>query len=91
MVQVIDLNSGTAAHSIALGGVVRELYDITCIPNHRTPMVVGFAQDQINRMIQRGRDVSIDELLAERSESAEAPRPASTAANAKKRQAKVKS
>jgi hypothetical protein len=28
-------------------------------------MVVGFAQDQINRMIQRGRDISIDELLAE--------------------------
>jgi uncharacterized protein (TIGR03032 family) len=65
MVQVIDMKDGTAAHSIALGGVVRELYDITCIPNHRTPMVVGFAQDQINRMIQRGRDISIDELLAE--------------------------
>jgi uncharacterized protein (TIGR03032 family) len=91
MVQVIDLNSGTAAHSIALGGVVRELYDITCIPNHRTPMVVGFAQDQINRMIQRGRDISIDELLAERGEGAEAPRPASTASDTKKRQGKVKS
>jgi hypothetical protein len=67
MIQVIDLNSGTAAHSIALGGVVRELYDITCIPNTRTPMVVGFAQDQINRLIQRGPDVSIAELLAERT------------------------
>jgi rubredoxin len=65
MVQVIDLKDGTAAHSIALGGGVREFYDITSIPNHRTPMVVGFAQDQINRMIQRGRDISIAELLAE--------------------------
>jgi hypothetical protein len=65
MVQVIDLTSGTAAHWISLGGVVRELYDIICLPNFRTPMVVGFAQDQINRLIERGRDVSIAELLAE--------------------------
>ena len=65
MVQVIDMKDGTAAHSIPLGGVVRELYDITCVPNFRTPMVVGFAQDQINRLIQRGRDISIGELLAE--------------------------
>jgi hypothetical protein len=42
-----------------------KLYDITCIPNFRTPMVVSFAQDQINRLIQRGRDISMAELLAE--------------------------
>jgi len=70
MIQVIDLESGTSTHSIALGGVVRELYDITCIPNLRTPMVVGFAQDQINRLIQRGADISIAELLAERTREA---------------------
>ena len=70
MVQVIDLNSGAATHAIALGGIVRELYDITCIPNFRAPMVVGFAQDQINRLIQRGPDVSIAELLAERTRPA---------------------
>jgi len=31
----------------------------------RSPMIVGFAQDQISRMIQRERDISIAELLAE--------------------------
>ncbi len=70
MVQVIDLKSGTAAHSITARRCVRELYDITCIPGFRTPMIVGFAQDQINRMIRRGRDVSIAELLAERTHEA---------------------
>jgi hypothetical protein len=52
-------------YDLALGGVAREFYETTCIPNFRTPMVVGFAQDQINRMIQRGREISIADLLAE--------------------------
>jgi hypothetical protein len=30
-------------------------------------MIVGFAQDQINRMIRRGRSISIAGLLAERT------------------------
>ncbi len=68
LIQVIDLRSGAAVHHIALGGVVRELYDITCLPGSRTPMAVGFAQGQINRLIQRGAPVSLDELFGERTE-----------------------
>ena len=64
MIQVIDRATGAAAHWLALGGIVRELYDITCIPGTRTPMAVGFAQGQVNRLIQRGAALSLDALLA---------------------------
>jgi uncharacterized protein (TIGR03032 family) len=66
MIQVIDLQSGKLAHWLSLGGVVRELYDIACVAGVRTPMAVGFAQDQINRMIRRGPNLSINELLGDR-------------------------
>jgi Domain of unknown function (DUF4915) len=92
MIQVIDVKRGAAAHSIELGGVVRELYDITSIPNFRTPMVIGFAQNQINRLIQRGAPVSVAELLDERTRQSAGPlRPARTATGTKKRPRKVKS
>lgn len=65
MIQVIELASGAAAHWLALGGVVRELYDIACLPGLRAPMAIGFAQDQINRLIQRGPTASLTELLAD--------------------------
>ena len=63
MVQVIDLRGGEAVHWVTLGGVVRELYDIACIPGRRTPIAVGFAQGQINRMIRRGATVTLAELV----------------------------
>lgn len=62
-IQVIDLASGQAEHGLALGGVVRELYDIAVIPGRRTPMVVGFAQGQINRLILSGPEVGLTDLL----------------------------
>lgn len=63
MIQVIDLASGATAHWLALGGVVRELYDIACLPGLHSPMAVGFAQNQINRLIRRGANIPLDELL----------------------------
>ena len=63
MIQVIDLASGAAVHWLALGGVVRELHDIACLTETRTPMAVGFAQGQVNRLIQRGAALSLDSLL----------------------------
>jgi hypothetical protein len=63
MIRVIELQTGAATHWLALGGVVRELYDIACIPGYRTPMAVGFAQGQINRLIQRGAAATLEELL----------------------------
>jgi hypothetical protein len=43
------------------------LYDIAPIPTLRTPMAVGFAQGQINRLIQRGANLSLEKLLDERT------------------------
>ena len=63
-VQVVDLASGRVVHWLRLGGVVQELYDIALLPGVRTPMVVGFAQGQINRLISRGRMVTLEELIA---------------------------
>lgn len=65
VIQVVELAGGAAAHWLRIGGVVRELYDIAVVPGARTPMVVGFAQGQINRLISRGRPVALDELLGE--------------------------
>ncbi|MCX7384647.1 MAG: TIGR03032 family protein [Alphaproteobacteria bacterium] len=62
VVQVIDLARGTAVHWLQIGGVVRELYDIALIPNQRSPMAVGFAQGQINRLISRGAPITLDDL-----------------------------
>jgi uncharacterized protein (TIGR03032 family) len=69
MIQVIELASGVTAHWLALGGVVRELYDIARLPGLHTPMAVGFAQGQINRLIRRGAEVELDDLLAARTRS----------------------
>jgi uncharacterized protein (TIGR03032 family) len=63
-IHVIELTTGGLMHWLRIGGVVQELYDIAVIPGVRTPMVVGFAQGQINRLISRGRPVTIEELLA---------------------------
>jgi uncharacterized protein (TIGR03032 family) len=65
VVQAIDLARGEAVHWLRIGGVVRELYDIAVIPGVRIPMVVGFAQGQINRLISRGRQAELGELLRE--------------------------
>ena len=62
----MDCVSGMAEHWIALGGVVRELHDIACIPGKCTPMAVGFAQDPINRLIRRGGAMSLADLLGDR-------------------------
>jgi uncharacterized protein (TIGR03032 family) len=61
-VQVIDLARGEVVHWLRVGGVVRELYDIAVLPGIRKPMVVGFAQDQINRLIMQGRPLALAEL-----------------------------
>jgi uncharacterized protein (TIGR03032 family) len=63
MIQVIDPVAGTLVHWIALGGVVRELYDIACFDGPRAPMLVGLAQGQINRLINRGPTMDLDALL----------------------------
>ncbi|WPB83908.1 TIGR03032 family protein [Sediminicoccus rosea] len=57
---VVELATGAVVHWLRLGGVVRELYDIALLPGHKSPMLVGFAQGQINRLISRGKPMPIE-------------------------------
>lgn len=63
-VVVVELASGRVLHWLRLGGVVRELYDIAVLPGARRPMLIGFAQGQINRLVTRGADLPLGALLA---------------------------
>ena len=61
-IQVINLATGATEHWLELGGIVRELYDVAALPGLRTPMAVGFAQQQINRLVTRGPSLGLDDL-----------------------------
>jgi uncharacterized protein (TIGR03032 family) len=62
-VVVVDLATARVVHWMRLGGVVRELYDIAILPGARRPMLVGLAQGQVNRLINRGAPLPLAELL----------------------------
>ena len=67
MIQVIDPARGEAAHWLALGGVVRELYDIACVEGARAPMVVGMGRGPIDRLIIRGPSLDLAALTRVRA------------------------
>jgi len=48
---VIDLDTGDIVHSIRLGGIVEELYDVVILPGVKRPMALGFKSDEIRRVI----------------------------------------
>lgn len=52
--QVIDLKSGDAVHTLRIEGVVKELYDVAILPGVQRPMALGFKTEEINRMISVG-------------------------------------
>ena len=64
-VVVVDLATGKLLHWMRLGGVVRELYDIAILPSARRPMLVGLAQGQVNRLINRGAPLPLAELIGD--------------------------
>ncbi|MBI2993731.1 MAG: TIGR03032 family protein [Gammaproteobacteria bacterium] len=49
--QVIDLRSGDAVHSLRVSGIVQELYDVVVLASVVRPMALGFMSDEIRRMI----------------------------------------
>ena len=61
----VDLATGKLLHWMRLGGVVRELYDIAILPSARRPMLVGLAQGQVNRLINRGAPLPLAELIGD--------------------------
>jgi uncharacterized protein (TIGR03032 family) len=49
---VIDLRSGTVAHTLRLdGSLVTELYDVVALPGVRQPMALGFKTNEIERVL----------------------------------------
>jgi uncharacterized protein (TIGR03032 family) len=50
-IQIIDLRSGQTVHELRFDGMVEELYDVIVLPQVRTPMALGFRNDEIQRMI----------------------------------------
>ena len=48
---VVDTATGDVVHWLRLHGVVTELFDIAVIPRARQPRMVGFASDEIRRVV----------------------------------------
>lgn len=48
---VIDVNTGTVVHWLHINGVVEELFDVVVLPNTRLPRVVGWQEDEIDRLV----------------------------------------
>jgi uncharacterized protein (TIGR03032 family) len=50
-IYLIDLRSGDVVHSIGIGGIVTELYDVAVIPGVRQPAMVGLDSEEQKRTI----------------------------------------
>jgi uncharacterized protein (TIGR03032 family) len=48
---VVDLRTGDIAHSLAVTGIVRELYDVAILPKVQMPSALGFRTEEIRRTI----------------------------------------
>jgi uncharacterized protein (TIGR03032 family) len=48
---VVDLGSGDVVHSLAITGIVRELYDVVALPGVQMPSALGFKTEEIRRTI----------------------------------------
>jgi uncharacterized protein (TIGR03032 family) len=48
---VVDLRTGDIMHSLTIGGIVRELYDVAALPGVRTPSALGFKTEEIRRTL----------------------------------------
>ncbi|MBF0428449.1 MAG: TIGR03032 family protein [Magnetococcales bacterium] len=53
-IQVIDLKTGAATHSLSIEGFVDELYDVVAIPGVRQPMALGFRTREIHHFLKVG-------------------------------------
>ncbi len=48
---VVDLNTGDVVHWLHIDGVVEELFDVVVLPAVRQPQVLGFQNDDIERLV----------------------------------------
>lgn len=49
--QVININTGDIVHELRIEGVVKELYDVCVLPQIKRPMAIGFANEEIHRIL----------------------------------------
>jgi len=49
---VVNLDTGDVEHSLAIDGVVQELYDVAALPGIKRPMAIGFRTDEIRFQIR---------------------------------------
>jgi uncharacterized protein (TIGR03032 family) len=49
---VVDLKTGDVAHTLRIGGVVEELYDVAALPGIVRPAVLGVKNDDIRRRLK---------------------------------------
>ena len=52
--QVININRGEVVHWLQIEGIVEELYDVSILPNVVRPMVLGFKNTQIRKILNVG-------------------------------------
>lgn len=56
---VVDLRTGDVVHSLAIEGVIEELYDVAAIPGLRHPAMIGFRSDEVRRVITIGEPATL--------------------------------
>lgn len=49
--QIVNLNTGDAEHTLSIEGIVEEIYDVVILPNIQTPMAIGLKNTEIQKMI----------------------------------------
>jgi len=49
---VVNLETGDVEHTLAIEGVVQELYDVGALPGVKRPMAIGFKTDEIRFQIR---------------------------------------
>lgn len=51
-IAVVNLETGDIEHSLAIDGVVQELYDVGALPGMKRPKAIGFKTDEIRFQIR---------------------------------------
>jgi uncharacterized protein (TIGR03032 family) len=68
--QLVDINTGQTLLAFWIGGDIKEIYDVTIMPNTRTPMLLGFRNEEIQHTIAFDES-ALNQLKQEEKEEAE--------------------
>ena len=71
--QLVDINTGQSLLAFWIGGGIKEIYDVTIIPNTRTPMLLGFRNEEIQRMMAFDENALNKSLATKKEEEEKEP------------------